>query len=261
MRTVGSGILIVVLAASAPGWSQEASVTPSSMDRSMAPGNIEESTGVKRLDDTQGEEKKRLLRFEMALAGLDSAPDTRELKRHLDFLGRHFADARPVLVTAVRQGTPRVRALVIKLFGDHGNVADDLDTVAWSLDDYSPTVRMAAVAALRRLGKEGSSALLRRLPREREPEIRKMAVRTLKMWKDPDALPPLARLLSSEKHAGVRKHTVRALEWLSGKRYGDDTEAWLAFAEEYRYRKNAKRLLEYSRSFLPNHPTKTGKTE
>ena len=87
-----------------------------------------------------------------------------------------------------------------------------------------------------------------------------MAVRTLKMWKDPDAIPPLARLLSSEKHAGVRKHTVRALEWLSGKRYGDDTEAWLAFAEEYRYRKNEKRLLEYSRS-LPDRPTKTGKTE
>ena len=258
MRTAGIGTLIVVLAASAPGWSQEASVTPSSMDRSLAPVNVGESTGTGRPGDSE-EEKKRLLRFNKALAGLGSAPDATELKRHLDVLGRDFADARPVLVTAARRGTPRVRSLVIKLFGDHGNVDDDLDTIAWSLDDHSPTVRMAAVAALRRLGKEGSRALLQRLPREREPAIRKMAVRTLKMWKDPDAIPPLAHLLSSEKHPGVRKHMVRALEWLSGKRYGDDTEAWLAFAEEYLYRKSEKRVLEYSRS-LSGHPRKTGKT-
>ena len=65
MRSVGIGILFVGLATSAPGWSQEASVTPSSMDRSLAPVKVEESTCVKRLDGTE-EEKKQLLRFEMA---------------------------------------------------------------------------------------------------------------------------------------------------------------------------------------------------
>lgn len=247
---------MIALVAASPGWGQEATVTPSSsVDRSK-PAAIEESN-IKRLGDSD-EERRRRRRFKKALAGLDSAPDATELKRHLDVLGRDFADARPVLVKAAKQGTPRVRALVMKLFGDHGKVDDDLDTVVRGLDDQSPTVRMAAVAAVRRMGKEGSRALLRLLPRERESGIRKMAVRTLKMWKDPDAIPPLARLLSTEKHPGVRKHMIRALEWLSGKRYGDDTKAWLAFAEEYLYQKNEKRILEYSRS-LPDEPVQPRK--
>jgi hypothetical protein len=254
MRTVGTEIVLIVLVAASPGWSQEASVAPSSMNRSPAARTSADESGRSgRLEDSE-EAKERQRRLQKALEGLGSARDAMELKEHLTVLGADFPDARPLLVTASERGSPRVRALAMKLFGDHGNVEDDLQTVVGGLADQAASVRMAAVAALRGLGKEGSEALLRHLPGERDHGIRKMAVRNLKLWDYKDAIPALARLMSSEKHPAVRKQLIRTLESLSGKRYGDDSEAWLAFAEEYLYRKNEKRILDYSRS-------KSGKAE
>ena len=196
----------------------------------------------------ESEESPQLERVKASIEGLGSTSRTADLKRHLEFLGENFQDARPLLEQAIRRGTPRVRALVVKLYGDHGNVEEDLETVTGRLNDHSATVRMAAVASVRRLGKEGAPALLRRIGREPDPGIRKMIIRSLKSWKDPSYIPELARLLADENHAGVRKHLVTALEWLSGERFGDDAEAWLEYSETYALRESEQRILEYSRS-------------
>lgn len=243
MRTAIVGTVIATLTwAPAPSWAQE----------DLAP----------TLSEEEQEDSEHLVRLKAALVGLGSASQSADLKRYLDYLGRHFEEARPLLKHAIRRGTPRVRALVVKLYGDHGNVKDDLGTVTGRLNDRSTTVRMAAVAAVRRLGQEGAPALLRRIEREPEPGIRTMAIRALKKWKDPSIIPDLARLLADEHHPNVRKHLVRALEWLSGEDYGDDTEAWLALADKYTLRESERRVLEYSRSL--HHPTSregSGKTE
>ena len=224
--------LLIVLTTS-PVWSQTGSQSPSVKDSD-------------RGEDVPDEEALR--RFRAAITALDTARESAELKRHLDTLRNGFPQSRSVLIEALGSGSARIRGLVLKLLGDHGDAETDLAVVVKGLDDRSASVRMAGVLALRQLGPDAAPAILRHLRREREPNIRKLAVRNLKTWGEPEVIPDLVRLLSHEKHPGVRKHMIRTLEHFSGKRYGDDTEAWVAYAEEYVYRKNEKRILEYSRS-------------
>lgn len=245
MRLVRSGFLLVFLTVPVAGWSQKASLAPASLSGQL--------TGDEKT------EKKELRRFREALATLQSSTELLEIKRSLQVLRDGFPASRPVLHAAAGASSARVRGLAIKLLGDQGNVDEDLDVVAKALDDKTSSVRMAAVMALRRLGKEGSPAIVRHLPRELEPNIRKMAVMNLKIWGDPDAIPVLARSLRKERDRGVRRHTVRALRSLSGKIYGDDTDAWVAFAEDYLYRKNEKRILEYTRSLPDDNSTRSRK--
>lgn len=255
MRLSERGVLLLVLTATpVVGWSQQTSLAPSSLRQAGVP-----STTVDN-DPRSAEKETKLRRFKEAIARLGSTSRMPEIKRNMEVLRDGFPDSRPVLVAAAKRSTARVRALAIKLLGDHGNVEDDLDVVAGGLADEASSVRMAAVMALRRLGKDGAPAILGHLPREREPNIRKMAVTNLKAWGDPDAIPPLARSLRTERDRGVRKHTVRALRSLSGRIYGDDTDAWIACAEEYLFQKNEKRILDYTRSLSKEKKSKEKKT-
>ena len=195
-------------------------------------------------------------RYEEALDQLGSAYDVGEMKRYLKILSDGLPDARPVLVAGARQSSsPRLRALALKLLGDHGEAKTDLEVVAEGLRDRVSSVRMAAVMALRRLGEPAFQVTLRHLPSEVEPNIRKMVVRNLKILGNPAAILPLASSLRKEKHRGVRKYTVRALRSLSGEMFGDDADTWVSFAEDYVYRKNAERIVEHARS-LRKQPNK-----
>lgn len=254
MRLCERGVLLLILMAPAWAWSQETSLAPTSLKQSGVLPTM-------KVEDDSRSREKELRRFHEAIARLGSTSRMPEIKRNMEILRDGFPASRPVLVKASKGKNPRVRALAIKLLGDHGNVDDDLDAVAAGLQDDVSTVRMAAVMALRRLGKEGAPAILSLLPREREPNIRKMAVWNLKTWGDPDAIPALARSLRTERDPGVRKHTVRALRALSGRIYGDDTDAWIACAEEYLYRKNEARILKYSRSLSDENTKKPRKSK
>ncbi len=233
MRTLESRLLFLfVVVWAAPAWTQDPARTKKSAD----------------------DEKMR--RYEEALDQLATADDVRAMKRYLKILSDGFPASRPVLVEAARRSSsPRLRALALKLLGDHGEAKTDLEVVAEGLRDRVSSVRMAAVMALRRLGEPAFQVTLRHLPREVEPNIRKMIVRNLKILGNPAAILPLARSLRNEKHRGVRKYTVRALRSLSGETFGDDADTWVSFAEDYVDRKNAERILEYTRS-LQKQPNK-----
>ncbi len=141
-------------------------------------------------------------------------------------LTKSFSAARPLLHEAVRHQNPRVRTRSLKLLGECGTPGQDLKVVADLLSDAKAQVRLAAGKALRALGPEGLPGLLSYLPGEREPSNRKMAIQTLKEWRDRRAVAPLVGLLEREPDRGVRSFIVVALEALTRQKLGADVKAW-----------------------------------
>ena len=196
-------------------------------------------------------DEETLRRYRAAVVVLGSSTATDDLVRAAGVLEEEFPRSRPVVLEAVRSPSSRARTFGLKILGEQGGGEDDVRVVARALTDNDVSVRLAAVMALQRLGPSGYPAMAAYLPGETRPNNRKMAVKTFERWGDQNAIPLLVGLLRKEKHDGVRNFMVTALERLSGRRLGDDIEAWDEYLLEFvppeqklRQRESLLRVLE-----------------
>lgn len=158
-------------------------------------------------------------------------PDPKVRMHAYRVLRRYFPACRPVVHEGLKHHDRRVRALSVKFLGEEGFSTEDWTPIVTLLRDPSPRVRLAAVMALRRLGPGDVEPLVEYLASEPVANNRKMAVRNLERWKDPEAIRGLVRRLRVEADHGVRVFITRALKALTGEDHGDDTEAWATFLE------------------------------
>ena len=102
--------------------------------------------------------------------------------------------------------------------------------------------------ACRRLGKESCPALAEHLPKELDPNNRKMTVKALQHWSYKEAVPLLVQTLKTEKEKTVRNFIVTALEVLTGQKRGDDIAAWQAYLESAASSEQAQQLFKDPKS-------------
>lgn len=181
-------------------------------------------------------------RFRAAMKVIESSLDTRELVKAMAVLREGYPRSRPVLVEAVEKGSAKTKTFAIQVLGEYGKAADDMKVVAPALKDSREKVRLAAVMAIRRLGKSGLKPILDYLPAEGSANNRKMAIKTLQHWNDPAACPILVGMLKTEKDDGVRSFIVTALEYTTRKKLGDDAEAWEKYMESNAAREHLELL-------------------
>ena len=191
----------------------------------------------------QTEEEKELERFREAVKLFGSTQDVKVVVGAMDVLRKGFPASRPVLVECLEKASPGAKCFALQVLGEQGEAAKDLQVVSKALRDSTKRVRLAAVMAIRRLGKDGFPALKAYLPSEPEPNNRKMAIKTLQVWGDRAAIPLLVQLLRKEEEKTVRNFLVTALEVLSGKNLGDDLKAWETYESDQSIQEQAKTLL------------------
>ena len=194
-------------------------------------------------DNSQDQEEKELERFRAAVKVLDSSKETKEILGAMEILREGFPKSRPVLTECVEKDSPAAKCFAIQLLGEKGEATKDLEVVVKALRDPKSNVRLAAVMAIRHLGKDGFPALQEYLFRETEANNRKMAIKTLQHWGEKAAIPLLVRLLKKEGEKTVRNFLVTALEALSGKHFGDNPEAWESYVVDTAIQEQAKVLL------------------
>ncbi len=133
------------------------------------------------------------------------AEDDRELRafgaRSLGVWVRQKGDreAMPMLVGMLSDRDPRVRTAGIEGLARLYDVRDEkAPHIARMAMDFVPSVRKAAYTALRYLpGRDVVHALVPALFRERDPNLRRLAVNAL--WRKPQAIPALVRIIEREK--------------------------------------------------------------
>lgn len=126
--------------------------------------------------------------------------------------------------------SPEVRAAALALLvaSDDGGVNGS--ELAGYLSDPLPGVRAVAAAyAGARSGDELRLALIGRLTAETEVPIRRMLVEALASVGDKSAVDPLIAVLA-EPRSPVMDEAVRALQRITGERFGADPAAWRAYA-------------------------------
>jgi HEAT repeat protein len=170
--------------------------------------------------------------FQAAMKVIATSMDTNDLVEAMAVLRKGYPQSRPVLVDAVEKGAVKTKTFAIQVLGEHGKAEVDMPIVVPTLKDSREKVRLAAVMAIRRLGKTGLKAMLEYLPREESANNRKMAIKTLQQWNDLSACPPLVRMLKTEKDEGVQSFIVTALEFMTRKKLGNDVGAWEAYIEQ-----------------------------
>jgi hypothetical protein len=170
--------------------------------------------------------------------------DNGEVLRAYSLLLEEFPASRPFIHRALGHSSSRVRALALKLLGERGAVAEDLKAVTVKLSDDTPSVRLAAVMAVRSIGREGLPELVTYLREERVANNLKMAIKTFQVWKDQRAIAPLVVLLRDQPDSGVRSFIACALHTLTGQDFGQDAGAWASYLTEEMLHKDARRLLE-----------------
>jgi hypothetical protein len=149
-------------------------------------------------------------------------------------LETEFPASRSLVHEALRHRNARVRKLSVKLLGERGEAEKDTAKLEPILRDSEPTVRLAAVMAIRALGREGmhgKKSLQEYLRFEPVANNRKAAVKTFERWKDRDSSDFLIGLLVDERDSGVRYFIRNALKYLTKVDFGDNTAAWLQFRE------------------------------
>lgn len=218
-------------------WGKEQSPAPSSSATAPAPSGKGADSGK------QAEDEKELERFREAAKVFEVTHEVKSLVGAMDVLRKGFPASRPVLVECVEKASPGAKCFALQVLGEQGEAGKDLEVVSKALHDASGRVRLAAAMAIRRLGKEGYPALKEYLLREPEPNNRKMAIKTLQQWGDKAAIPFLAQLLRKEEEKPVRNFLVTALEVLSEKSLGDNTEAWESYVNDMAVQEQAKILL------------------
>ena len=164
-----------------------------------------------------------------SVEALATAPPSPSSVKAYASLRRAFPDVRPLLHEALVHQAKRVRRLAAKLLGEKGSIERDLSALNGLLYDPDGSVRLAALRATEKLGGASPATMLRYLESEKVPNYRKKALEFLRRSDDQEALPALVRFLSREKDPRVRRHIVRALEGLTGKRLGDNVARWNEF--------------------------------
>ncbi len=121
---------------------------------------------------------------------------------------------------------PLVRQQLVRTLGRFPTQAAAAALFA-ALKDESTAVQLEAVAAWgRRSPQEALPVLQQLLQKPDTPlDVRLAAVRALGELKSPQAVQVLAPLLDDPDPA-IQYRTVRSLEQLTGKRYGDDVTRW-----------------------------------
>ena len=169
--------------------------------------------------------------FQAAMKVIATSMDTNELVEAMAVLRNGYPRSRPVLVDGIEKGAVKTKTFAIQVLGEYGKAEDDMAVIVPALKDSREKVRLAAVMAVRRLGKTGLKAMLEYLPREESANNRKMAIKTLQHWNDPAACPLLVRMLKTEKDDGVQSFLVTALEFMTRKKFGKDAAAWEQYLE------------------------------
>lgn len=218
-----------------------ACAAPPAWARGPDDGGRSEERGEAR----EAEDEARVrARFRTAVRDLERARRPREIVRAAGELAESFESFRPHLRRTVRSGSPRARQWAVKILGENGD-SSDLRAVTPALADRDPDVRLAAVQAAGRLGPEALPALLDRLPREPEANVRKAVVRTVARWEKPEAVPALAEHLGRESEEEVRHYVVAALQKLTGEQAGDDPDAWREIGRSWASSQEKDELLRH----------------
>lgn len=189
---------------------------------------------------------KEMARYEKALARLERSTDVQGMVGAMKVLREGFPGSRGVLHRCVERGSVKTRGFALQVLGERGEAARDLDVVVKALEDHDKRIRLAAIMALRSLGQEkgeGLEALRKHLPGETDPNNRKMLVKAFQYAADEDAVPVLIRTLGREKEKGVKNFIIIALEAITGKKLGDDVEAWQNWLEVEMLKKQAEKLI------------------
>ncbi len=187
-------------------------------------------------------DEKELASYRSTIETLDSSNETKSLVAAMETLRKSYPKCRPVLLEGLKSSSIKLKCFALQLIGEQGTAAEDLEVVAQSLKDAKPRVRLAAVMALRRLGREGFKALCEYLPAETDSNNRKMAIKSFQTWNATEAVPLLVELLEKEKEKTVRNFTVTALEVLTERKLGDNLGAWKTYLEGQRMSEQAKGL-------------------
>ena len=182
--------------------------------------------------------------FRAAIKRLEAGRRPREFLGPMKVLREGFPRSRRVLHDAVATGSVKVKCFAIQILGDLGVAKKDLEVVETGLAHSDERVRLAAIMAIQRLGKDGLDAMLAHLPRETRANNRKMTIKTLQRWGVEEAVPDLAGVLKREEDKGVRNFAVRALQVLTGQRIGDDPKAWAEYVETIKLQEQALELLD-----------------
>ncbi len=185
---------------------------------------------------------KELDRFRAAIATLDSSGETQPILRAMETLRTGYPQCRPVLLDCFNTESVQLKCFALQVLGEQGAGADDIEVVSRSLRDQKPRIRLAAIMALRRLGKGGYEALAAYFPGETDNNNKKMAAKTFQVWNTEEALPLLVKSLEREKEKTVRNFFVTALESLTHCKLGDDPSAWKTYLESLRLKEQAREL-------------------
>lgn len=191
-----------------------------------------------------------LATFRVAAKVLEQSTEVAELVRASATLQDGLPDSRSVLHRCVERGSRQARGIALRILGEAGEASLDLEVAGKALRDPDAKVRLAAVLAVRRLGRLGFPLLVDYLPGELDVNNKKMAVQTLKEWRNDDAVPMLVGMLKEEKDKGVRNYIVSALEGLTKRRLGHDVQAWEEHVEAMELLDQAGELLEKEKGQL-----------
>jgi hypothetical protein len=212
--------------------------------RDAAKGGSESGAPAERDSEESEADRRREAEFRTAVRSIDVSTDTGTILGALEVLRDGFPESRQVLHECVAAGTVKTKAYALRLLGEVGSVEDDLDVVEEGLRDLDERVRLAAVMAIRKLGKDGLDALLACLKADRSVNNRKMAIKTLQHWAEKDCVAPLVDLLKSEKDEGVRAFGFTALRVITRMKFGDDLVAWQEYADHLAVQRQAQDLME-----------------
>jgi HEAT repeat protein len=126
--------------------------------------------------------------------------------------------------------SPVVRAQIVRTLAAYPT-ATSAAAMQRALNDSHEHVRAAACDAwARRGGEEAASTLATVLRTEKSPDVRLRAVRALGNVKDGSAVKALAIALQ-DNNVAIQNRAMASLESITGRYYGTDVNAWLAFAQ------------------------------
>lgn len=143
--------------------------------------------------------------------------------------GEQEAFGRELAVAILEEHDPRVRGEIVSLAG-HIDSPQARGVCEGGLVDPDPSVRMAACRAWAEKGGDRAVELLaQRIDGEQDIDVRLEAVAALGRTRSSTAIPHLAESLEDSDPA-VQYRAVAALRCVSGRDFGNDVNAWRAWA-------------------------------
>src|SRR5690606_331091 len=124
---------------------------------------------------------------------------------------------------------PTVRAAAIRALGMHGSV-EDAATIMVYLHDETPYVRWEAAEALKKLHNPVVvGPLIQALKSDPDADVRQTAAEALGQYPQPIVFDTLLGALTDANY-GVVRAAANSLSILTGRDFGSDAAAWLAWS-------------------------------